>query len=169
MNDKLKYFLPIIITVLVAAGGFYYFKYYQKASVETSGTFSEEILDKMGRPEKYFYISGKISSIDVQNKKIGVEIESVADFEGEDFSSDWRGLVRNFVAGDDTKIQIIDSSIKVDSENLSSSDINEAVSKIVTQADFSRLKKGDSVNISVLMEETKKDDNWKTTVVSLEK
>ena len=164
MKDKLIYFLPIIIVVLVAAGGFYYFKYYQKTPVETSDVFSEKVLNKMGRPEKYFYISGKISLIDTQNKKMAVEIGSVADFEGEDFSSDWRGLVRNFIINDKTRISALTVPSGFDPDDLSS---NEVFSGMVKQINFSQLKNNDIVDISILKEEMGKSDDWSAVSISL--
>ncbi len=160
-ENKNKYYILFVIIALIAAGGvFYYFKYYKNNLLENPNGLPEEVLDKLGRPEKYFYVTGEITDIDVENRKLAVKIDSVDSFDGEDFSSDWRGLIRNFTISPDIKIK------KMDSEKIA--ETNDKISSNIQEVSFTDLKEGGVLNLKVQKEELQKKNDFKTSAVFLD-
>jgi len=172
MNKK-TIFILLIVVILALGGAFFYYFYYPKLSFlfprqtkETpEATLNEGLLEKMGHPEKYYFVRGTIKDIDTEDSILDVDT-----FSSNTFIKMWNGenydygqtVNSSFIVTSDTKIfrSTQTNNLFTQTASRNADGIINVLQKNEQQFVFDELQKGDDLILYVLETENRKDNNF---------
>src|SRR4030042_4481515 len=159
----------LLLILLIVSASYYYFLYLKKQPVSpepepqvNDKLFTEEFLEKLGHPERYYYFNGVVKEVDLAKKTIFMDSSYSGSFMGSAPQPEEPYKVHILVK-DDTEL----SKMTVFFDQPQSQD-NPIPKTKTSQITLQDIKVGDTISVSLLPEEADKLDNFEAEKIQVQ-